>query len=548
ALHPSEGIPALERLARVRLEMGDRAASRAACEQLLMLDPRSATGILGLGLTGPTPMAQQAPEVRETSPTRRAGADRELGEAALFWQQSTPALTSLRRALDVWPDSPRLLLAVGQALIRAKDTEGAATLFARVAMANGRRPDALFGLAQAEMMRRNPQRALAIYRDLLRLDPNNFRALSEEAAALQLTGDDEQAAVLLTDLARRAPESVSINARLRESLFAIGRSYRSSAPEPAALRVVGASKDQATPAMPSPVEPVLGAGDAIRVRVVGRPEFGAEARVDVDGAIRLPFLKEALSARCLTERELSAQISRRVGAQLAGAAFEVSITELRRAPLVLAGAVHLPGSFNVRVALDLRESLMLASGATTRAGRSIFILRGTSGCDLQPTDKTAGQIETYERAAAEEGRIKLAQPVRPGDAVIVPERDAAFITGAVARPSIVSARENLTLLAAVRQLGGTLSEARRDNVRLLRLLPDGASRQQFIINLNEIEQHRVGDVKLLPGDIVEVPSNNGKGWASSFAALLQRSLLNTGSLAPTSPLRAVVTGASPAKQ
>lgn len=71
----------------------------------------------------------------------------------------------------------------------------------------------------------------------------------------------------------------------------------------------------------------------------------------------------------------------------------------------------------------------------------------------------------------------------------------------------IATQNRMTLLSAVQHLSVMQAGVRRDNVRLLRLLPDGASRQQFIVSLGEIEQRRVGDVTLVPGDVVEVLSD-----------------------------------------
>lgn len=198
--------------------------------------------------------------------------------------------------------------------------------------------------------------------------------------------------------------------------------------------------------------------------------------------------------------------------------------------LIVAGAVYLPGSFEVNAYISLREGLRLAGGTNLRAGRTIYVIRsackgGVSGQQPgqqpgeQPRQQVAKNVETYERTAAEQGSAVLQQPLRAGDAVFVPEADVAFITGAVMRPEMVAARGSLTLLKAVQSLGGTLDGARRESVRIRRLLPDGASHQVFVINLNEIEQRRVGDVTLAAGDIVEIGSANDEGGAPLLAAL-----------------------------
>lgn len=507
ALRPLEIVPALERLARVRFEMGDKKGSQAICEQLLMIAPGSATGALGLRLLGLSFPALDEDPKGVTTPARRAGLDQAAGEAALFWNHPELAIPRLRSALNLYPDSPRLLLALGSALLQTNDAEGAVQAFAPIAVTYGRRPDALFGLAQAEILRGDLARALDIYRSLLQIDPQNLRALSGQAEVLQRMGKSEEAAALLTELAQHAPEGGEIRARLRSVLSALGRSSGHSASVPTAR------------------ETVLAAGDEVHLSVIGHPEFGGDISIDGNGMIRLPFIKEEIKAGCLTERELGAEISERGKGPLAGAAVEVVITKFHRAPLVVAGAVYLPGAFYIRSAMNLREGLMLASGTRPRAGRSVYVIRGGTTCENRLAGLNSKVVETYDRMAATEGRISLTKTLQGGDIVFVPEADAAFITGAVVRPGMVAARNHLTLLQALENLGGLQPGARSDDAKLLRLLPDG-SYQQFTVNLAEIKEHRAGDVVMRPGDILEVLGSDGAETANSFAALLERAAID----------------------
>ncbi|MBA2646593.1 MAG: tetratricopeptide repeat protein [Pyrinomonadaceae bacterium] len=513
ALDPKEKVSPLEKLIRVLYRINDAKALAKISQQLLAIDPNNAVGALATvkGKTIPAPLATPA---QTMTPARRAGLDQEAAEAALFLGQTTAALPPLRRALTIWPDSLRLKIALGAALLRTDDGEGAVTAFTDVATYAGPRPDALLGLARGELLRRQPERARSAYDDVLRLDPMNFHALLGQAEAFRLAGDDERAAAILTDLSRRAPDSRSVNTRLRERLLSIGRSYETK-PEFALVQVGNPAS------VPLAIEPLLGEGDTVRVKIAGQPRLAVEVSVDENGLIRLPFLDEAITARCLSERELGDKIIKRGGVRLANSPIEVNITAYKRAPLVVAGAVYLPGGFNVRTALDLRASLMIASGTTPRAGRSIYVMRGAcKPLKLQSRVAGMGDIEVYGRRAAAEGRIKLARPLRAGDAVIVPEVDDVFITGVVAQPNVLKRGGGLTLQQAIERSGGMLKNSDRDRVRVWRLLPDGASYREHQVNLSDIEGGRVGDVVLESGDIVDVPAAGNKG-TNSFAVLLR---------------------------
>lgn len=521
ALDAHGNTPAvLGRIARVAFETEDREASRVACERLLTLDPRNAIGTVGLEVIGGA-SPQIVTNAEESASPRRAGFDRERAEAALFWDQPALALPSLRRALEVWPDSPRLLFALGTALLET-DAEGAAAAFSRIT--DRRNLRALLRQAQTASVLRNFTRALSIYRYVLGLDPSNFRALLGQAEMLGRTGDEQQAAALFADLVRRTPDSSAAYVGFRDVLVALGRSHRTRPSEfTLSPRANGSSNEQRASAITIElVEPVLETGDQLRIRVTGRPELNAQFQVDENGMVDVPLLSERIGARCLTERELSNRIAEQLRARLAGrVTVETQLTGFQRGSLTVSGAVYLPGSFQIRTTFDLRQSLMVAGGATPRAGRSIYVVRSPNPCVANQNPVTE-QVEIYGRAAVEAGQSGLARPLGAGDIIVVPENDTAFIVGAVVRPSAITVRDGLTLSMVVQSLGGTQTNAQRSSVRLRRLSPDGGSLQQFSVNLDDIEQQRVGDVVLRPGDIVEIPFVSGETGRHSFAELLRR--------------------------
>ncbi|HVF29046.1 MAG TPA: tetratricopeptide repeat protein, partial [Pyrinomonadaceae bacterium] len=279
ALDPKEKVTPLEKLVRVLHQINDAKALAKVSQQLLAVDPNNAVGALATakGKINPAPPATPA---QPTTPARRAGLDQEAAEAALFLGQTAAALPTLRRALAARPDSLRLNITLGAALLSTNDGEGAVAAFRDVATYAGPRPDALLGLAQAELLRRQHERALSAYDDVLRLDPMNFHALLGKADVFRLAGDDERAAAILTDLSRRAPDSRSVTTRLRERLLSIGRSYETK-PEFALLQVGNPAS------VPLAIEPLLGEGDTVRVKITGQPRLAEEVSVDENGLIRL---------------------------------------------------------------------------------------------------------------------------------------------------------------------------------------------------------------------------------------------------------------------
>ena len=542
----------LQKLARVCHEAGDAKAARRYVEQLLLREKHNAVGTaLREMLTAPPPPSAGAPT--EATPTRRGGAERDKAETALFLDQPARATTHLRAALVQWPDSPWLLFALGESLLRAGDAEGAKNAFERLVAQSGSHPDApfghpdaLIGLARAESLRNKADRALYLYQTALRLDPNNFRALLGQVDALQQMKQEERAFLILNDLARRAPENAEVVARLSRVALTFGRSLRpaSAAAAPKATTPSGASPRVET-GQKGGLEPLLGVGDVVRVSVAGTAQ-PRTVQVNESGLLPLPFLKQPVNARCLTERELAKVIAEQGASQLSGRKVEVSIVEYRRTPLIVAGAVYLPGSFNVRSPLTMQEGLMLAAGVTPRAGQVAYVVRGVGECSARRHGAGAETIEAYDRLEAEEGRVKLARPLGVGDILFVPDKDTVFISGAVARPGSLSAGGSLTLLKAIKLLGGTAADARRDKISLERPLPGGTTRRQFAADLNEIEAGRRGDILLQPGDVVQVPGvGGGAPEERLFTELIRRTALK-GQQQPSAPRGYVTQKSSPA--
>lgn len=540
ALHTAARIPSLERLVRRFLQSGATSEARDASEQLLALDPFNAIGSIGAQLSGTSSRQtgriadEDVADYEVMTPTRRVGFDQARGEAALFLDQPQLAITHLRRVHALHPASPRLLLALGAAFLLSANAESAANAFAAIPTTDGLRFDALFGLADAELGRNNPQRALATYDYILRHDPLNFRALRGRAEAASLIGDNERAAALLAALVRRAPEHSAINLRFRKALDSLGRSYRIVPPSAFSLRVdnsLARSSELANIKQPAvsaarslpTTHPLLRAGDLVRIEVMKPLREEAELSIDNNNLLHVPFLNRTFDAGCVTEEELKQFIAR--STPLDEQNIKVTVERFQRAPVVVTGAVYLAGGYYVRKELDLQAALMLASGAATHAGDRVYVVRGASACAVDVPADLNHNIETYKRTAIEDGRLGSASTLRYGDLLFVPPRETALIVGAVERSGFVLIRGAVTLRAVLRSLGGTLAGARRNRICLFRPKPNDSSLQQFTIDLEQIEQGLIGEVLLYPNDIVEVPS--GDTTTTALRTFWHRTALQT---------------------
>lgn len=519
---PSTNISALERLARVSFQLKDKKTSLATCLTIEALDPQNSIAQLGLTLNE-QPSKKPAGVASGNTNMRNAARDQAEGEAALFWDRPELAITSLQQALQARPESVRIVLTLGYALIKKGDTTQALAAFSQVALIHGRRPDALFGMADALMIGRNPQRALAAYEKVLEADPANFRALLGQASALFQTGKIERAAVILNELNKRSPESAVVRERLQEVLASIGRPFKLK------QQLANATSENGSPAAARPtritsemVEPILRPGDTVEVTVVGKSNQSVLMHLDDTGLAFFPTITKPVLAGGLTERELASLVRSSVENPGPETTVTSSITEFRRTSLLVVGAVYLPGRFNIKTTFGLYEALMLAGGANKDAGRMVYVVRVGDPVSLPASDQALSGVEAYDRLEIEAGSVKPSKPLQTGDAVFVTHSNTAFIVGAVTRAGPVAVNSQRGLIDAIDLVGGLTSGASGEKIKLSRLMPNGTARQQFTINLRDIQQGKVGDVVLRADDIVEVTSTNS-GGGNSFAKYLQGS-------------------------
>ena len=165
-------------------------------------------------------------------------------------------------------------------------------------------------------------------------------------------------------------------------------------------------------------ENALVPGDAIRLAFWREPELDGEYPVDETGTVVLPLLGH----RKVTEvppGELKETLLREYAEQLRNQ--EVQVTLLRRVRVL--GAVHVPGLYYVDPTMTLGDAIALAGGATSDGKlEDIKIFRGG--------EQISSDLDTT---------VSVAEQVRSGDQIVVPERSWIERKGAVVIAAMVTA-------------------------------------------------------------------------------------------------------------
>ena len=58
--------------------------------------------------------------------------------------------------------------------------------------------------------------------------------------------------------------------------------------------------------------------------------------------------------------------------------------------------------------------------------------------------------------------------------------------------------------------GGVRQDTKKDKIRVLRQEPGSTTKKEIIVDLSAIEKKRAEDIALMPNDIVEVQTSEGK--------------------------------------
>lgn len=255
----------------------------------------------------------------------------------------------------------------------------------------------------------------------------------------------------------------------------------------------------------------IGSGDVLEIRVFNRPQLSRESvRVDNVGLIRMPMIESEIRAGCLTEAELAESIASLYTKYLHHPHVDVFIKEYSSKPVAVIGAVGKPGQFQLQRRVRLLELVSLAGGPTDRAGERLLIAHGADVSSCEQSEAATDAFDSYNLNNTLKGEDTSNPFVRPGDIITVPEAQQVFVVGNVFKPTSISLKEKITVSQAVAMAGGTMTDAKKDRVHILRQTPGSVGKTEIVVNLEAIAKRQAEDVELRANDIVEVPTSNGK--------------------------------------
>ncbi len=264
------------------------------------------------------------------------------------------------------------------------------------------------------------------------------------------------------------------------------------------------TSQQAGGALPAAVPLTIGAGDLIEISVYDNPDLSGRFRVNEKGEITVPLLGTVPVQGQTAEQVGSAIEKRYVEADILRpfqVHVSVFISEYATQGILVSGDVKSPGLFPALGIRMLHDVITTAGGVSTTASSNVIITR-----KADPDHPITVEYNPTALAPL----IPRIQ-IFPGDSILVPRAGIVYVLGRVNRPGgyVLDGRKTLSVETAMALAGGSGPAAAMWRAHLVRTL-DGGRKEDIVLNVNKIQDAKAPDLALKDGDILFVPTSNGK--------------------------------------
>jgi polysaccharide biosynthesis/export protein len=256
-----------------------------------------------------------------------------------------------------------------------------------------------------------------------------------------------------------------------------------------------------------PTQPV-GPDDLLALSVYDSPELTRTLRVDADGNIRLPMLKDPIQVQGMVPSQLESTIAASLtkGKVLVDPIVTVTIVEYQSRPVNVVGAVKNPLVFQATRPIPLLDAIARAGGIREDGGSDIVVSKQVMQ-DGKPTRITQTIPVRHLIDNADPG---LNVMLHGGEEVLVPEALKIYVVGNVKKPGAYPVKndEETTILQLL-ALSEGLTPYSSKVAYVYRRSP-GGTKTEVPVELAKIMKRKAPDVPLQANDILYIPDNNGK--------------------------------------
>jgi polysaccharide export outer membrane protein len=258
----------------------------------------------------------------------------------------------------------------------------------------------------------------------------------------------------------------------------------------------------------------LAPGFLLNVQVFDEPDLSAHVRVDSDGDISLPFLKQVhVSGNTISQTKEMIEDGLRNAKILKNPQVTVNVEQFATSSATVMGEVVNPGKVELLVPHSLLDVIGLAGGETTTAGEEIELKRAGSG--------SGAQSITYRYARGGDASAIRDVMVQPGDVVVVKRIGVVYVLGGVNRPGGYAMQENgqLNVAQAISLAQGLVMQAKVNGLRVVQHDAQGRP-VEIPVSYNKIMDGKEKPLQLAAGDIVYVPISKAKAVLGATTGLI----------------------------
>lgn len=244
----------------------------------------------------------------------------------------------------------------------------------------------------------------------------------------------------------------------------------------------------------------LGVDDLIAVSVYDAPELTRTLRVETDGTIHLPLLKDGVAASGKFPGELEGAIANALTSEqiLVDPVVKVTVVEYHSRPIAVMGAVHKPLTFQAVGVVTLLDALAHAEGLTNDAGTEIVLTR----------DDKVERIPVKRLMKDADPAVNYV--LHGGEEIRVPEAGKIFVVGNVHKPGAFAVRDanDESVLKMVAVSEGLMPYAAKYAYIYRR--DETGGKKEIPVELEKIMQRKAPDVPLQADDVLYIPDNKAR--------------------------------------
>jgi polysaccharide export outer membrane protein len=254
---------------------------------------------------------------------------------------------------------------------------------------------------------------------------------------------------------------------------------------------------------------------ALTIYAGGELQNQLDLTVSEKGTINVPFIGPVQAAG-FTIFELEKILTKPLALDyFVNPDVNVSVKEYHSLRYFISGAVKSPGLYEMTSKATLLELLAKAGGVLPTRGNVAFIQRkstnhsgkGKNAENRRPRNES---IKVDLKKLLDQGDMTQNRALESGDVVYIPPEKVLnladskiYVGGEVKRPGLFNFQPGLTALSACIMAGGFTKFAAPNRTRVIR--HQGDKKVIIKINLNDVKNGKIADLKLLSGDRIQVP-------------------------------------------